>query len=201
MKLIKKQLSIFASWIGSKIKKALKYVWAILSKKRYVGSYPKVKRFVLVNFLFVVIGFIGWNISVNMPQVSFKWSGDPVTFERPVHAKFEAKEAIVEEVKITDCNSAVDVMAKKYGASPVLLKKIVKAESGNNEKAANGTSSARGCFQFIIGTWEEYGRRLWGDDFYEKNRYNPEHNVELASWMIGELGELSHWDASKHNWK
>ena len=92
-------------------------------------------------------------------------------------------------------------MAKKYGASPVLLKKIVEAESGNNEKAANGTSSARGCFQFIIGTWEEYGRRLWGDDFYEKNRYNPEHNVELASWMIGELGELSHWDASKHNWK
>lgn len=71
-----------------------------MTRNRYVGSYPKLKRFVLVNFLFVVIGFIGWNISVNMPQVSFKWSSDPVTFERPVHAKFEAKEATVEVKEI-----------------------------------------------------------------------------------------------------
>ena len=174
-----------------------------MTRNRYVGSYPKFKRFVLVNFLFVVIGFVGWNISLQAPEISVKWDRGPIILENPALASNMKPSEVVEEkeIEITDCNSAVDVMAKKYGASPVLLKKIVEAESGNNEKAANGTSSARGCFQFIIGTWEEYGRRLWGDDFYEKNRYNPEHNVELASWMIGELGELSHWDASKHNWK
>lgn len=172
-----------------------------MTRKRYVGSYPKLKRFILSNFLILVIGFVGWNISLQVPEISVKWDRGPIILENPALASNMKPSEVVEEVKITDCNSAVDVMAKKYGASPVLLKKIVKAESGNNEKAANGTSSARGCFQFIIGTWEEYGRRLWGDDFYEKNRYNPEHNVELASWMIGELGELSHWDASKHNWK
>lgn len=172
-----------------------------MTKNRYMGNHPSMKRFILGSFATLVIGYVGFNISLSVPEISVKWSSEPLVIENVAQAKFEAKETIVEEVKITDCNSAVDVMAKKYGASPVLLKKIVKAESGNNEKAANGTSSARGCFQFIIGTWEEYGRRLWGADFYEKNRYNPEHNVELASWMIGELGELSHWDASKHNWK
>ncbi len=172
-----------------------------MSRRRYVGSHPRFKKFILTNFLFVVVAFVGWNISLQVPEISVKWDRGPIILENPALASNMKPSEVVEEVKITDCNSAVDVMAKKYGASPVLLKKIVKAESGNNEKAANGTSSARGCFQFIIGTWEEYGRRLWGDDFYEKNRYNPEHNVELASWMIGELGELSHWDASKHNWK
>lgn len=187
------------------IKTRIKFLKAqfvvFMTRKRYVGSYPQLKRFILANFLFLVIGFVGWNISLQAPEVKVTWDKGPLVIENHAQAKFKASEAIVEEVKITDCNSAVDVMAPKYGASPVLLKKIVKAESGNNEKAANGTSSARGCFQFIIGTWEDYGRRLWGDDFYDKNRYNPEHNVELAAWMIGELGELSHWDASKHNWK
>lgn len=187
--------------------KVLKKKWELFSIKeymtrcRYVGSYPKLKRFVLMNFLFVVIGFIGWNVTLNLPHIEIAWPDGQIIVEQTVHAKFEANPVVVEDVKITDCNSAVDVISPKYGASPVLLKKIVKAESGNNEKAANKESSARGCFQFIISTWEDYGRRLWGDEFYEKNRYNPEHNVELAAWMIGELGELSHWSSSQHNWK
>lgn len=200
MKWIKKQSKKLFSWFIAQLVDILSYIWEILSRRRYMGTYPKFKNFILVSFLFVVVAFVGWNITLNLPHIEIAWPDGRITVEQQAQAKFEAKETIVEKVSITDCNSAVDAISEKYGASPVLLKKIVRAESGNNPKAANKESSARGCFQFIISTWEEYGRKLWGDDFYEKNRYNPEHNVELASWMIGDLGELSHWNESKHNW-
>ena len=202
MKWIKKQLSIFASWIGSKIKKALKYVWAILSKKRYVGSHPKLKRFVLVNFLFVVIGFIGWNISVNMPQVSFKWSSEPIMLEQRANAKFttNADVLVVKEIDITDCYSASQVMSKKYSVPEELLNKIIKAESGNNPLVENKVSTATGCSQWILGSWRSYGKMLWGEDFHSKNIYSPKDNVELLAWTIANYG-TSPWDASRASWQ
>lgn len=171
-------------------------------KHRFVKSYDAKKR-ILAAFLIVVNVFIGWNASLSMPEIEFgiKWESEPMTFVNPALASAKpVSEEADKPVEISDCNTAVDVMAPKYGASKDLLKRIVKAESGNKNTAANPDSTARGCFQFIIGTWESYGRELWGEKFYEKNRYSPADNVELAAWMIGELGEISHWDASRHLW-
>lgn len=172
-----------------------------MNRNRYVGSYPKLKRFVLVNFLFVVIGFVGWNISVNMPQVSFKWSSDPVTFERPVHAEFTTNSDVpeVKEIEITDCYSASKVMSKKYSVPEELMNKIIKAESGNNPLVENKVSTATGCSQWILGSWRSYGKMLWGDEFHSKNIYSPKDNVELLAWTIANYG-TSPWDASRSSW-
>lgn len=103
------------------------------------------------------------------------------------------------ESAIVDCESAIAVYSEKYDAPKGLLKRIMDSESGNNNKAANKLSTARGCFQFIFGTWESYGKRHWGEDFYGKSVYSPKDNVELAAWAISTYG-TSDWDASKHNW-
>lgn len=82
------------------IKTRIKFLKAqfvvFMTRKRYVGSYPQLKRFVLVNFLFLVIGFVGWNVTLNLPRIEIAWPDGRITVEQPVHAKFEASEAIVE---------------------------------------------------------------------------------------------------------
>lgn len=103
------------------------------------------------------------------------------------------------EDSITDCHSAAAVYSVKYQVNRDLLDRIIKAESGNDPHAPNKKSTARGCFQFIFGTWELYGKKHWGDDFYTKSVYSPAHNVELAAWVISQYG-TSDWDASKHIW-
>lgn len=102
------------------------------------------------------------------------------------------------EIEVVDCYTAVDFWEEKYGNAE-LLKKIIKAESGNNPKAKNGQSTARGCAQWIIGSWESYGKRHWGEDFYNKNVYNPKDNVELMAWAVA-LEGTSPWNASKSVW-
>lgn len=118
--------------------------------------------------------------------------------EGSAHAQ-EVVITLPSEDSITDCDSAADVYSVKYGVSRDLLGRMIDAESGNKPTAANPKSTARGCFQFIIGTWELYGKRHWGEEFYSKNIYNPSHNVELAVWAISQYG-TSDWDASRHIW-
>lgn len=111
----------------------------------------------------------------------------------------ESSEAVPSEDSIVDCKTAASVYSKRYEVNENLLVRIIDAESGNKNTAASGKSTARGCFQFIFGTWELYGKRHWGDNFYTKSVYSPAHNVELAAWAISQYG-TSDWDASKHIW-
>lgn len=67
-----------------------------MTRNRYVGSYPKLKRFILSNFLVLVIGFVVWNISLQVPEIKVTWDKGPLVIENRVQAKFEAKEAILE---------------------------------------------------------------------------------------------------------
>lgn len=103
------------------------------------------------------------------------------------------------EDSIVDCHTAAAVYAQRYGVDESLLHRIIDAESGNKPRVENGHSTATGCFQFIVGTWRLYGKRLWNEDFYSKNIYNPAHNTELATWAISQYGTAD-WNASKHNW-
>lgn len=55
----------------------------------------------------------------------------------------------------------------RYNASPEMeryLQRIMKAESDGDRYAANPNSSARGIFQFLDGTWKQYGK---GRDIFD----------------------------------
>ena len=84
-----------------------------MTSRRYVGSYPKLKRFVLIDFLFLVIGFIGWNISLSVPEISLKWDKEPLTFENPAIASTMKTVEIREEIKTTiSAESIADTIHK-----------------------------------------------------------------------------------------
>lgn len=172
-----------------------------MSRRRYVGSYPRFKKFILTNFLFVVVAFVGWNISLQVPEISVKWDRGPIILENPALASNMKPSEVVEvkEIEITDCYSASQVMSKKYGVPAELMDKIIKAESGNNPLVENKVSTATGCSQWILGSWRSYGKMLWGEDFHSKNIYSPKDNVELLAWTIANYG-TSPWDASRAVW-
>lgn len=65
--------------------------------------------------------------------------------------------------------------------------------------AKNKYSSASGVFEFINSSWYQYGRQLWGQDFYEKNIWT-EDNVELA-WYVYQKYGTKDWDSSKSCWQ
>jgi soluble lytic murein transglycosylase-like protein len=103
------------------------------------------------------------------------------------------------ESEPVSCQDWAKVWAKTYNVPEELLKKIIKAESGNNEKVENTNSTATGCAQFVIGTWRFRGKELWNDEFYNKNIYSPKDNVELLAWTISKYGTAD-WDASRSVW-
>jgi len=100
---------------------------------------------------------------------------------------------------VPDCYNSVAKYADQYGADRQLAERIIKAESGGKASAENTSSSASGCFQFINSTWRKMGKELWQDDYYKKNIYDPENNVELGLYVLGKYGSGA-WNASKHIW-
>jgi hypothetical protein len=195
MKYLKKQLKRFGSYVKEE-----------MTKRRYMGNHPRTKKSILVGFLITVISFVGWNISLNMPEITIGLpDGRFVAENHALAANLKPGDVSVtvkeeeKAVEIVDCNTAAEVMAKKHNAPLSLMKKIIDSESGNKNVAANKTSTARGCAQWIFGSWESYGKKLWGDEFYKKNVYSPEDSVELMAWTIANFG-TSPWDASRHIW-
>lgn len=125
----------------------------------------------------------------------------PVVITNQVEARDRESDdkGTVPEFEITDCNTAAEYWSKEVGVSEELLKKIIKAESGNNPHAKNPTSTASSCAQWLWGSWHNYGLEYWGDDFYNRNIWNPSDNVELMARTINKYG-TSPWDASAHVW-
>lgn len=97
-----------------------------MTRRRYVGSYPKLKRFILSNFLVLVIGFVGWNISLQVPEISVKWDNGPIVIEQRAEAKFTPKEEVVEVKEFT----IEEKIAKTFPENPELMIAVFKAESG-----------------------------------------------------------------------
>lgn len=169
------------------------------TKKRYMGNHPKSKKFITVAFLAGVNSFIIWNLSINMPEIEINFPNGNIVVENKALAKELVKETAVAKPKeIKSCTDAIEVYGKEYG-NVDLLSRIVKAESTFDHKAKSKTSTARGCAQFLVGTWEQYGREHWGEDFYNKNVYSPKDNVELLAWAVSTKG-TGDWDASRTVW-
>jgi len=146
-----------------------------------------------VLYLVISVVLVGvFAISVRYSQFQPK----KLIFEQAEAASKPEEAPVVEP---TTCEEAIKVYSKQYGAPEELMLRIMKAESGNDHTAENGVSTATGCFQWVIGSWRSYGKKLWGDDFYQKNVYDPKDNTELAAWTIAKYG-TSPWDASKGSW-
>ncbi len=82
---------------------------------------------------------------------------------------------------------------------PALLQRIMKCESQGNTLARNKTSSAKGLYQFLDGSWNYYGTKLWGDKLKEKDVFNSEDSTELALYVY-KLNGTKDWNASKACW-
>jgi hypothetical protein len=166
--------------------------------KKYFTTHKKVDRRV---YLFVLIVYAIFGLQ-SVLETIFEGSG---AYLKERYSVSNSKIVIVNEVVAKEVeekkeNVTCEDWAEEFGGSNVdLIIKIIKAESGNNPLAKNGVSSASGCMQFINGTWHEQGLKLWGDDFYQKNIWNPRDNVELGSHLIAK-GELQRWEESKSVW-
>lgn len=115
-----------------------------MTRKRYVGRYPKVKRFILGSFIVVVNMFIGWQVSLNIPEVKISFSNDPIIYEQKALAK--EVEIVKEEVK--------PVVNK----NEELLNMIFKRES------SEGKNNYSKCE--AIGKYNRYGFGIPGDGTY-----------------------------------
>lgn len=79
------------------------------------------------------------------------------------------------------------------------FERIAVCESNNNPKEKNTQSTASGRFQFLKGTWNYYGKKLWGDDLKNKDVFNYFDNTELAWYVYTTYGSRD-WDASSGCW-
>lgn len=82
------------------------------------------------------------------------------------------------------------LVEKEFRNEPVMIR-IAKAESEFNPLATNPKSSARGIFQILKGTWNDYG--CLGD------RFSPQDNIACARIIYDKDGTRP-WDASKDKW-
>jgi len=82
---------------------------------------------------------------------------------------------------------------------PELLERIAVCESNNIATAKNPNSSAKGRFQFIKGSWEYYGKQLWGDEWKNKDIFNYDHNTELAVYVFNK-NHTRDWESSRPCW-
>lgn len=75
-------------------------------------------------------------------------------------------------------NAITDIIrgaAERHGVDPDVMLRLAQRESSLNPAAKNPKSSAGGLFQFIDGTWNQYGR---GDKF------DPAANADAAARMM-----------------
>lgn len=89
--------------------------------------------------------------------------------------------------------------SKDYGLDSGTTMLIAWCESRFRSDAKNPNSTATGVFQFIRGSWQYYGERIYGKEFEFKSPTNPVDNIDLALTIMSERG-YTDWTASSHCW-
>ena len=84
--------------------------------------------------------------------------------------------------------------ASAYGLDPSLPLAIAECESGFRWDAANRTSSARGVFQYLSGTWRGTPEGRKGTSVLD-----TEAHIRMAVAQIATIG-TGPWKASRHCW-
>ncbi len=103
-------------------------------------------------------------------------------------------------LKVVDWDVVGIITAKaiKANLEPSRMAKVVWCESRMKSDAKNPHSSARGLFQWLTGSWNYYGKQLWGS-LKGKDPYNPIDNIDLAIYVIQKRG-YQDWGSSKGCW-
>jgi len=165
-----------------------------LTRNRYCGSNPKMKRAILQVFLVIVVIFV-WNGVIDQLQdyqVDIR-HGVMVSGAVPVAIAYVSQVSEAEsKVSAQDTGMTIEEqirkIAKERNFDDVLLTKIAFCESSYNPKATNGTSSATGLFQIL----DMHGLTV-----------EERMDVEISTnWAINKIngGGLNAWNASKHCW-
>ena len=153
-----------------------------MSRRRYVGSYPRFKKFILVNFLFVVVAFVGWNISLQVPEISVKWDRGPIILENPALASNMKPSEVVEVKELT----IEEKIAKTFPENPEVMIAVAKAESNLNPLATNrNTNGSRDIGLFQINS--VHG----GNDL---EMFDVDKNLEAARKVYDKQG-ITAWSA------
>lgn len=129
---------------------------------------------------------------------------EPVALANPVTAKPEARvtrrEAAPRSTKRFRVYTKQQVQAlirrhaSAYGLDPSLPLAIAECESGFRWDAANRTSSARGVFQYLSGTWRGTPEGRKGTSVLD-----TEAHIRMAVAQIATIG-TGPWKASRHCW-
>ena len=86
---------------------------------------------------------------------------------------------------------AIDNASKLVGVDKALMYAIAKQESGFNPNAGAKTSSAKGLYQFVSGTWKEMGEKHGSKYPILKQRdvYDPEANAIAGALYLKDNSE------------
>lgn len=85
------------------------------------------------------------------------------------------------------------ILQKHFADDPTMVR-IALAESQYCTNNVNPSSTARGCFQILKGTFNDPAYKCSGD------RMDIEDNIACAKKIRAKSG-YSPWNASKHEWK
>lgn len=91
-----------------------------------------------------------------------------------------------------------DLITEIWGEEADLGHRMAFCESTYGEQVENKTSSARGVFQFLKGTWTEQ-RTFQGDDPSLALRFDEAENIKTAYNHYKRMGTKP-WTASEHCW-
>lgn len=83
------------------------------------------------------------------------------------------------------------VLIRQAFPNDPVMRAIARSESRFNPKARNPTSSAKGLYQIVNGTWKDHN--------CTGNVLNAEDNIKCAVKLHDKNGTRD-WDASKANW-
>ena len=125
------------------------------------------------------VAIIG-NLFVNPPSVEIEYKLTPPEIPQIIEVVEAKEETIPEKIK------------RLAGNNAEMLLILAEAESNFDTEAKSKTSSAKGLFQILNGTWKEY--ECTGDSF------NAEDNINCAV-KIYEKEEWRPWVASFAKWK
>ena len=155
----------------------------------------KLRKFNKYLGLIIIGTFIGISLSVPAFRPKVR-SPQPLS-----ETKIETKQVIAEQFSDEEIDARmitpliyIRERGQELGFDDYTISRFIrvaKCESGLRPDAKNGSSTATGIYQIIIGTWD--GNRCLGE------RWDFKDNIDCAYKLLERRG-FQPWNASKHCW-
>lgn len=116
----------------------------------------------------------------------------------PTASPIPSQKAVQRRVEPVNPHRAiVERYATKYSVNPDFIDCILFRESSYRTDATNGSSTASGMGQFLLGTWK-WMRGLMHDDPNPALRFDAEESIETLAWAVSK-GYANHWEVVLNN--